>query len=95
MATKKSAEPEQALVPGAVTPTGDVHRRRTDDDVLTGEWADVVGGPEAGRRVAFQRTVTVGEGGYPDQVVVRSRDDRDELLTVNYSDLRPATTGGR
>lgn len=84
-----------SLPAGAVNATGDVMRPRTDDDVLTGAFARVVDGPEAGRYVVVQQTVTTNPDGYPETVQVKTRDDRDELLVVNYADLRPASPGGR
>ncbi len=70
-------------------------RPRTDDDVLTGHFANVVAGPEEGRYVVLGATLTRADDGYPGTVLVRTRDDRDEFLVVNYADLRPASPGGR
>lgn len=90
-----SAEPASSMPVGAVTAQGDVMRRRTDDDVLTGGFATLIRGPYQGRTVVLQQTVTRGPDGYPDQVIVKTRDDRDEPLLVHYENLRPATAGGR
>lgn len=87
---------EPARVPvGAVTPRGDVMRRRTDDDVLYGEFAKVIAGPYEGKTVSVQSTVETGADGYPTRMLVKTRDDRDELVVVNYKDLRPVARGGR
>lgn len=88
--------PETPKVPvGAVTPRGDVMRRRTDDDVLYGEFAKVIAGPYEGKTVSVQSTVETGADGYPTRMLVKTRDDRDELVVVNYKDLRPVAQGGR
>jgi hypothetical protein len=82
-------------VPPAVI-EGIVYRGRTDDDVLTGCFCKVVAGEHQGRYGVLTGTVTVGLGdGWPARVTVRTRDDRDEYVTVNYEDIRPAQAGGR
>lgn len=72
------------------------YTRRSDNDALLGSWVDVVSGEHAGRRGAYVDDDTHGEDGYPERVIVRTRDAENELIVVNYSDIRPsAYTGGR
>jgi uncharacterized protein YbdZ (MbtH family) len=82
-------------VPPAVI-DGIVYRGRTDDDVLTGTFCNVIAGEHQGRYGVLTGTVTVAlTDGWPATVTVRTRDDRDEYITVNYADIRPAQPGGR
>lgn len=74
---------------------GTVYRPRTDDDVLTNHFCNVISGPQAGRYGVYTNTASLGDDGYPDEVVVRTRDAVDENLIVKYSDIRPALAGGR
>ena len=78
-----------------VTLTGDVEIGRTDDDALTNRFATIIAGEHAGRYVVVGSSLEMGSDGYPLRVLVRTRDDRDEVLTVDYADLRPTATGGR
>lgn len=70
---------------------------RSDDDALLGSWVDVIGGPNQGRFGSYVDTVHHDpETGYPSVILIRSRDARNELLEVEYSDVRPSErTGGR
>lgn len=70
---------------------------RDDNDVLLGHWCDVVSGDYAGRRGQYRDDAEHDpETGYPSKVIVRTRDAENELIVVNYSDIRPTTyTGGR
>jgi len=43
----------------------------------------------------FTNTATITLDGWPATVIVRTRDDRDENITVDYADIRPALPGGR
>jgi hypothetical protein len=88
-------EPETTSpVPPAVI-EGIVYRGRTDDDVLTGTFCRVIAGEHQGRYGVFTNTATITLDGWPATVTVRTRDDRDENITVNYADIRPAQAGGR
>jgi len=70
--------------------------RRSDNDALFGDWVDVVSGPSSGRYGVLEKGATFsGADGYPVTVVIRTRDARNELLTLNYSDLRPSRSGKR
>lgn len=88
-----AAQRPVTVSPGVVD--GTVYRPRSDDDVLSGHFCNVVTGPHAPRYGVFTNTASVGEDGYPDEVVVRTRDAIDENLIVKYSDIRPALAGGR
>lgn len=70
---------------------------RSDDDALLGSWVDVISGPNQGRFGSYVDTVHHDkETGYPSVILIRSRDARNELLEVEYSDVRPSErTGGR
>lgn len=70
--------------------------RRSDNDPILGSWVDVVSGPHQGRRGHYCDDIGFGQDGYPETVLVRSRDADNLLLPVAYSDIRPsAYTGGR
>ena len=71
--------------------------KRSDDDALLGSWVDVVSGDYAGRRGAYVDDAGHDpQTGYPSQVIVRTRDAENELIVVDYGDIRPsAYTGGR
>ena len=68
---------------------GDVYRGRTDNDVLTGKFAQVIAGPSQGRHGVYTSTAEMGADGYPAIVILRTRDDRDENIRVRYQDIRP------
>lgn len=63
--------------------------RRSDNDALYGGWTSIVSGPQAGKAGVFEDVTTLS-GGYPLIVTVRTLDARSELLSVNYTDCRPA-----
>jgi hypothetical protein len=87
--------PEQvATVPPAVI-NGIVYRGRDDRDVLSGNFCRVIAGEHEGRYGVLTGTATVFLDGWPATVTVRTRDDRDEYITVDYVDIRPANPGGR
>lgn len=70
--------------------------RRSGDDALFGSFVDVVAGEHEGRRGHYFQDVSHGSDGYPDRVLIRSRDEDNLPLEVNYSDIRPTSyTGGR
>lgn len=88
--------PEPAPVV-AQTP-GDNARPRSDEDAVQGQFVDVVDGEHKGRRGAFLSVVEHDlEGdGFPKSILVRTRDELNELLTVAYEHVRPSKyTGGR
>lgn len=91
--------PEDApVVSASVQPVVvDNYTKRNDDDALNGSWVDVISGPLAGRFGAYVDTVHHDDStGYPSVILIRSRDERNELLEVAYSDVRPSErTGGR
>jgi hypothetical protein len=62
-----------------------------------GFFAQAVSGPYTGRYGVLQSLGDVedGDDGYPKTAVLRTRDDADENLIVNYNDLRPTTAGRR
>ena len=73
------------------------YTRRSGDDALLGSWVDVVSGEHEGRRGQYVDDASHDpQTGYPDEVLVRTRDANNELLAVKYADIRPsAYTGGR
>jgi hypothetical protein len=73
---------------------GRVWRRRSDDDVLTGEFCRVVGGPHTGR-YGVMETIAAEENGWPAVVIVKTRDDQDMRIHVDYADIRPDVAGKR
>jgi hypothetical protein len=97
---EEEAEREQGPPPAPVeratrvAPNGDVF----DGDVehpATNTFCKVVAGPHQGRYGVFQSTANIGADGWPDQVVVRTRDAEDENIVVAYSDIRPDVAGRR
>ncbi len=91
------APPAPAGPPAAAPVTVDNFTRRSDDDAIHGSWVDVISGPHAGRFGAYVEDAAHDPlSGYPVVIVVRSRDALNELLHVNYADVRPSErTGGR
>lgn len=73
----------------------DATDQRNDSDVMYGHFARVVSGPHEGRYGVLDYVESTGKDGYPDRVIFRTRDDEAELLTVKYTDLRPAPAGLR
>ena len=64
--------------------------RRNDDDAILGSFVDVVDGPYKGRYAAYLDDLTNNpETGYPQKVLLRTRDADHMLIDVNYSDIRP------
>lgn len=77
-----------------VTPDG--RNRRTDEDAKVGGFVDVVDGEHKGRWGAFLRIVKHGADGWPEQALVRTRDEFNEDLVVPYEHLRDSVSkGGR
>jgi hypothetical protein len=81
--------------PLGVAYDGRVYRKRSDDDVLSGHFCDVVAGPYEGRYGVLESTGTLETDGYPSEVVVATRDAEAENILVNYADIRPAESGRR
>ena len=91
-------EPEVALPePTPVEPVQVNHfNRRSGDDALHGSFVDVVSGEHKDRRGHYFHDVSHGEDGYPDRVLIRTRDADNLILEVGYSDIRPTPyLGGR
>lgn len=93
------ADIAQAIVEQAPTPVVpavvvDNHTARSDDDALHGGWVDVVSGEHAGRFGAYVATVSNDRTGYPEQIIIRTRDADNLLLEVAYSDVRPSDSNG-
>lgn len=68
--------------------------KRTDDDTLLGGWLDIVSGEYSGRFGSYVATVTHDKDGYPDNIIVRTRDADNLLVEVAYSDTRPSPRNG-
>ena len=74
----------------------DGRSRRSDDDALEGGPVDIVDGEHAGKYGAFVRVLQHAADGYPKQILVRTRDAENELLSIAYDHVRPSKrTGGR
>lgn len=86
-----AADPDAA--PPAITVVRvDNFTRRSDEDALEGAMCKVVSGPHAGLRGTFVSAVVVDqETKWPEVILVRARDHAgdDDLVTVNYADVRP------
>jgi hypothetical protein len=89
--------PDPAPEPAAQPVVVDLATKRDDNDPILGSWVDVVAGEYQGRYGSYVATVTHDAGtGYPEQVIVRTRDAENLLIEVAYSDVRPsARNGGR
>lgn len=70
-------------------------RPLTDNEPREGSFVKVIKGPHAGRYGVFLKPGTVGETGKPVTAVVRTRDDDDDHLLVEYKDIRPDSPGKR
>jgi hypothetical protein len=81
--------------PSGVGVDGAVFRGRDDNDAVTDRFCQVVSGPYAGRYGVYLSTASLGTDGWPETIVVRTRDAEDENLVVNYSDCRPSVPGKR
>lgn len=68
--------------------------KRSDDDTLLGGWLDIVSGEYSGRFGTYVATVSHDGSGYPEQIVVRTRDADNLLVEVAYSDTRPSPRNG-
>jgi hypothetical protein len=92
------ADIAEALVDQSTPPAAavvvDNHTARSDDDAHLGSWVDVVSGEYTGRFGAYVSTVSSDSTGYPEQVIIRTRDADNLLLEVAYSDLRPSDSNG-
>lgn len=99
MATKKQVTEDQNTpappAPPVVVDNANRSYAGGDSAALTGHFVRVIGGEHEGRYAALLQTATVGPDGLPETVVIRTRDDDDMQLVVNYRDLAPAQPGGR
>lgn len=68
--------------------------KRSDDDTLLGGWLDIVSGEYSGRFGTYVATVSHDGSGYPETIVVRTRDADNLLVEVAYSDTRPSPRNG-
>ena len=95
--SEAEAEPAESKTPKALPVTVNNYTRRHGDEQVLGGWVDVVGGDHAGKYGAYIQDVTNDPtDGYPETVLVRTRDADNELIEVNYADTRPSVrTGGR
>lgn len=67
-----------------------------DQAPAIGTFCEVIGGPHDKRYGVYHNTVEWDPtGGYPQTIVLRTRDDNEDLLHVSYKDVRPATAGRR
>lgn len=75
----------------------DGRNRKSDEDGLEGHFVNVVDGEHKGRLGAFVSVVEREADGYPKQILVRTRDEYNQLLSVAYKHVRHAGDyhGGR
>ena len=93
--TGEHVDQSSPAAPSGVAFDGSVYRARSDDDVLTNTFCKVIAGPYTGRYGVYITTASLGADGWPDQVVVRTRDAEDENIVVAYADIRPDVAGRR
>lgn len=94
-AAKTPPKPAPVPVPPVPSAIEDYPAPRDDNDARVGKFARVVSGPFDGKYGVYVRALTFGADGYPDLVLLRTRDERGDMLQVSYADLRPAAAGGR
>jgi hypothetical protein len=96
---KEDPEVEQAAADTSGPPLAVNNANRADlggiKAALTGKFCRAVSGEHAGRYGVYLQTSSVTKDGSPDDVIVRTRDEHDELLVVKYADLVHAEAGGR
>lgn len=90
-----AAQPGLTARPAGVGVDGAVYRGRDDNDAVTDRFCRVVSGEYTGRYGVYLSTASLGADGWPETIVVRTRDAEDENLVVNYSDCRPSVPGKR
>lgn len=91
MATTKKA-PAKAAAKEELDALG----RRDATDPLEGSFVEIKSGEHEGRVGAFLRTVERDVKGFPKRILVRSRDEHNELLDVAYDDAKATDyNGGR
>lgn len=81
MAAKKSKKAEEETIVG--------------EAAREGAFADVVAGEHAGRYGVYVDTLNREDDGSPKTILLRTRDDNDELLTLPYGDCVLAESGRR
>jgi hypothetical protein len=69
-------------------------QKRSDDDAVLGSFVDVVDGEHQGRFGHFFDVADSEQGGFPKTVLVRTRDEFNEVLRVLYKHLRPSRRAG-
>ncbi len=84
----KAASPAPAAI------VVDQYTRRSDADVLPGQFARIATGEHAGQIGVFETVVENGPDGYPAQVELILRNS-GERVVCTYGDLTPVTFGGR
>lgn len=97
-ASATKADLAEAIVSqsGSVQPVVvDLATKRDDNDPILGSWVDVVSGEYQGRYGSYVSTVTHDPStGYPDRVMIKTRDKDDMYVELDYSDLRPSERNG-
>lgn len=74
----------------------DGRNRRNADDGLEGGFVKIINGEHEGRVGAYVQTLEHAADGWPEKILVRSRDEHNEPLVVAYSDVAATDyKGGR
>lgn len=94
--TSASVEPADRPVSQMADPVGNATNpiSRRDVDGIAGQFVDVVDGEHRGRFGHYVNTVSRDEDGVPETILIRTRDARNELLEVAYSEVRPSERAG-
>ena len=92
MAKKKTKKETEVAKP---VPHVDSTTARSDSDARVGAFVNVVKGKHKGRYGVLETVVTLGKDGYPDAVIVVSRDEHADRIVASYDDLVPAEAGER
>jgi hypothetical protein len=93
-AEREQGAPAPAERATGVAPNGDVFNGDTEHPA-TNTFCRVIAGPYQGRYGVLQSTASISADGWPDRVVIRTRDAEDENIVVAYSDIRPDVAGRR
>ncbi len=88
---KAPVQTDRTLSPG----TGVYLAPRDDNDVIFGHFCRVTEGEHEGLYGVYEDNATLGDDGYPETVLVRTRDDDSRLITVPYSSIARDRAGRR
>lgn len=95
MARAKAPARPQVVEQSTIDPMDLPPRHYADHEAREGHFASVVEGPHSGCYGYVASIGDVEENGRPRTAVLKTRDDLDESLLVQYDHLRPDVAGRR